>query len=148
MATGNCDWEWESWAGFLNELTHSIQRKDSAEEKQLDLAYPVGSSSVSNDSRPSPEAPRLWWARLLKEHSTFKMRDHDPTKPVTLVSGCSGLCSEAEALKASEWQRFHFLYISCLVVMLFVFFAFGCQELLPYLTLPGPGKDTTFHGLV
>ena len=93
------------WDAFMQTLVSQYQQQEVQEEK---LFEPRSDSGVSMSQVPTPQAPRLWWARLLKEHTTFKMCGYGDSSaspsPVTLVSGCSGIFSEAEVLKASHQQ--------------------------------------------
>ena len=82
-------------------LLETMLREEEEEQDQF-FDFLCVSDAASSSQNPAPQAPRLWWARLLKEHTTFNMPDNFPKSPVTLVSGCSGIFSEAEVLKDSQ----------------------------------------------
>ena len=63
-------------------------------------------TSSDSDDDAANEDDRLWWARLLYQHapppgSTPLQTRRDLRKTrLRILSGCTGLCSEAAALKA------------------------------------------------
>ena len=89
----------DEWDALLEAILKEEQEEH--DDQLFDLLC-VSDDAGSSSQNPAPQAPRLWWARLLKEHTTFKMPDNFPESPVTLVSGCSGIFSEAEVLKDSQ----------------------------------------------
>ena len=76
----------------------------SSEERLLEDAQKHSPDSDGEDAL-EPESPdltyRVWWARLLRKHARAQQL-HVPDRqvPIRLVSGCSGCCAEAAALKA------------------------------------------------
>lgn len=100
---------WSDWGDLVQDLVEKSQAEEDAQEQQLKFVRSDSTSCISSfvaDASRESRAremhcgPKLWWARLLKEHTTFHAHE-TTTVPVTLISGCSGLCAEAEVLKVS-----------------------------------------------
>lgn len=112
----------QEWDDILHTMATKTKERDIEQDQQLNYVRTKSATSTglvgSAESGPSERAedhntlvgPTLWWARLLKEHTnTFTVRPrpesgHTRATAVTLVSGCSGICAEAEVLKATWMQ--------------------------------------------
>ena len=69
----------------------------SSQQTAVDEAEGLRESSDSeSDALTEPTA---WWARMLKEH-TAGLEVPEQARQLNLLSGCTGLCAEAEVLKA------------------------------------------------
>ena len=72
-------------------------QKHSSHSEGEEICEPLGNPGLTY---------QVWWARQLQKHARaekLKAPFESCQEPVTLVSGCSGCCAEAAALKARWW---------------------------------------------
>ena len=98
-----CD---EDWMEAVDELLQNSQE----EELEIEAAT-NGVTSVADADEASTESSSLpsydmkttsWWAQLLKRHTHGRHPPQEQGTPITLVSGCSGVCAESEVLKEPQ----------------------------------------------
>ena len=98
------DPEWDTVIDILCDgHPREIARMDAA----TDGVSSVCSTEIHACSQPhfAQQSAITWWSRSLKEHASLS--DSFPcsgNQPLSLVSVCSGICCEAEALKVS-WLK-------------------------------------------
>ncbi len=54
------------------------------------------------DDASMPPRTRSWWAELIKCYTKDEFGMLPPSCNITVVSACSGICAEGEALKAGQ----------------------------------------------
>ena len=97
------------WEDLEDEILESsqehIERVEAAEEYRThsdpgeSAEEDVSTSPVRSPAVNSQGQDSVWWVKLLKQHTAaYKAADFEGTR-VRLISGCSGMLSEAFALK-------------------------------------------------
>ena len=111
------DGDKDGWDAVARDLLSSSQ--EDSDEAAKCQACRSESASVSDEvcsvfagHAESPQPARSWWAELIRIHaatcipSTMTL----PDRAITLVSACSGICAEGEALKARGLGSFLTVY--------------------------------------
>ena len=87
-------------ASELNDLSSLLL--ESEEEETYREASACRSNSSEEKSHPSQvESPTCWWSPRLKELTETKFLPSNP-KPLTVISGCTGISAESEVLEARQ----------------------------------------------
>ena len=108
--------------GGWDDVSAEIESKQVSSEELMEVADALRSDSEGENLDSGPcsdvdsEAPesRPWWAECLHQHS--KEHFKPPLQvPISLLSGCSGACSEGAVLKARSrlWLWRMVLYGHC-----------------------------------
>ena len=89
-----------SFEGLCNELLEEEQLLSQQTQSADAIRTPSDSSEGEPDRVSGLRAPSAWWAKLLRQHGTVTLPPGKPTRPVTVVSGCTGAAAEIAVFKA------------------------------------------------
>lgn len=81
--------------------TQEAEALRSSSDSEDDVQPCAASGPVS--SGPVPRRPSLWWARQIWEHTqdaALAAEAFWPSKPVKVLSACTGTCAEGAVFKA------------------------------------------------
>ena len=89
-----------SLEGLCNELLEEEQLLSQQTESADAIRTPSDSSEDQQHQVSGLGAASIWWAKLLRKHSTLTQPRADHSRPVTVLSGCTGAAAEIAVFKA------------------------------------------------
>ncbi|CAE7332350.1 unnamed protein product [Symbiodinium sp. CCMP2456] len=89
-----------SLEGLCDELLGEEQLLSQRTESADAIRTPSDSSEDQQNQVQGLGTVSIWWAKLLRKHSTLTKSRADHNRPVTVLSGCTGAAAEIAVFKA------------------------------------------------